>query len=88
MVKAKSDKTEDLGEVFAENPQKPTEFSKKLKVAIFLKNWVESRPVSPNGLDKIFTTHRYGELVHDQSEIDRFVSIDAPVKVYVEHGSD
>jgi hypothetical protein len=58
------------------------------KLGHFENNWVESMSATPNGLDKVYRSIHAGTVVQDQAEIERLVSIGAPIKVYVEHVSN
>ncbi len=79
------DQLEDSVEESIDNSNESVELK---KIGIFQANWVEAISISPNSLSKVYNSFQSGTIVYDQKEIERLKSIGAPIKVYVEHGSD
>ena len=88
-------KSNDYAKVKSENlKESPLEKGEVLeeiapqKIGIFSVYWVESKSISPSHSEKIFNSFHAGTIIHDQHEIERLMGIHAPLKVYVEYGSN
>lgn len=58
------------------------------RVAIFSSNWMEVSSLADHLPDKHMKSWRKGQMVSVDCDIERLKSLNAPIKVYIEDGSN
>lgn len=61
---------------------------RKQRVGIIMKKFIDTKDYSPSNPYKHFKPYHAGQVIFLESEIDHLLSIDAPIKVFIEDGSN
>jgi len=56
----------------------------KQRIAVFMKEFIHSFNYSPHLTEKCFKKWQRGQLVFDESEIEKLKQLNAPIRVFVE----
>lgn len=57
----------------------------KNRIGVFYKNWMESAQLAHGMTNCYLTSYKNGQIVSNEVNIDRLVSLNAPMRVYVEY---
>jgi hypothetical protein len=59
----------------------------KNRIAVFYANWIESTLLVPGMPNCYFHSWKIRQIVSEKNDIERLISLNAPIKVYIEDGS-
>lgn len=85
-VQANPDLNEDACE-FSDEECIEIKVEEKNRIAVFFANWIESTLLTPGLPNCYLHSWKIRQVVSEQSDIERLISLNAPIKVYVEDGS-
>lgn len=60
----------------------------RLRIAVLMRNFVHSFRYAPHCNEKCFKNWNAGQVIWNKNEIEQLKSLNAPIRIFVEDGSD